>query len=102
MPRIVEEKPYNGVLDGMQRLGLVSTMNELRDILRGFQLHVEERGTRVCVGVEVQFSARSDLIVVDVIHLRKAVTEGKIDVAVLACSKRPPGCLLDRSWPEDG
>lgn len=40
-------------------------------------------GTRVCVGVEVQFSARSDLLVIDVIHLRKAIVEGAIDLGIL-------------------
>jgi hypothetical protein len=32
----------------------------------------------VCVGVEVQFSARSDLVVVDLIQLRKSIFEGTI------------------------
>ncbi len=40
-------------------------------------------GARVCVGVEVQFSARSDLVVVDLIHLRKDIMEGFIDVGIL-------------------
>lgn len=40
-------------------------------------------GTRVCVGVEVQMSARSDLLVMDVVHLRKAIEEGVVDVGVL-------------------
>jgi len=40
-------------------------------------------GTRVCLGVEVQFSARSDLLVVDLIHLRKAISSGQIDVGLL-------------------
>src|SRR5947207_968938 len=31
-------------------------------------------GTRVCVGVEVQFSARSDLLVMDICHLRDAIS----------------------------
>jgi hypothetical protein len=30
-------------------------------------------GTRVCLGVEIQMSARSDLLVIDIIHLRKAL-----------------------------
>jgi hypothetical protein len=40
-------------------------------------------GTRVCIGVEIQFSARSDLLVVDLIHLRKSIRRGLIDVGVL-------------------
>jgi hypothetical protein len=54
-------------------------------------------GTRVCLGVEVQFSARSDLIVVDMIHLNKAFREGRIDVGVLLVpSDRLGGFLTDR------
>jgi hypothetical protein len=37
----------------------------------------------VCLGVEVQFSARSDLLIVDVQHLRDEITEGRIDVGVI-------------------
>lgn len=40
-------------------------------------------GTRVCVGVEVQFSARSDLIIIDIIHLRKQIVLGAIDLGIL-------------------
>jgi Restriction endonuclease BglII len=40
-------------------------------------------GIRVCVGVEIQFSARSDLVVIDIIHLRQALTAGEIDVGIL-------------------
>jgi len=40
-------------------------------------------GTQVCLGVEVQFSARSDLLVIDIIHLRKTLVDGSIDVGVL-------------------
>lgn len=40
-------------------------------------------GTKVCVGVEIQVSARSDLLVVDMIHLTAAFREGRLDVGVL-------------------
>lgn len=40
-------------------------------------------GTRVCLGVEIQMSARSDLLVMDICHLRDALTEGVIDIGVL-------------------
>jgi hypothetical protein len=40
-------------------------------------------GTRVCLGVEIQFSARSDLLIVDVQHLRDEITEGRIDIGVI-------------------
>ena len=40
-------------------------------------------GTQVCVGVEVQVSGRSDLLVMDVVHLRNAISGGQIDLGVL-------------------
>jgi hypothetical protein len=40
-------------------------------------------GTRVCLGIEIQFSARSDLLIVDVQHLRDEITEGRLDVGVI-------------------
>src|SRR5258706_14032711 len=40
-------------------------------------------GTSVCIGVEIQFSARSDLLIVDVDHLRQEITAGTIDVGVV-------------------
>lgn len=55
-------------------------------------------GTRVCIGVEVQFSARSDLLVMDVHHLRKSITEGIIDVGILLVpSDRLSTFLTDRA-----
>jgi len=54
-------------------------------------------GTRVCLGVEVQFSARSDLLVVDVIHLRREIVEGRIDIGLLIVpSDRLAQFLTDR------
>jgi hypothetical protein len=40
-------------------------------------------GTRVCIGVEIQFSGRSDLLIVDVAHLREGITSGAIDIGVM-------------------
>ena len=40
-------------------------------------------GTAVCIGVEVQFSARSDLIIRDLVHLRDAINLGEIDLGIL-------------------
>lgn len=40
-------------------------------------------GTNVCLGVEVQVSARSDLLVMDMIHLTAAFREGRLDVGVV-------------------
>lgn len=41
--------------------------------------------TRICVGVEIQLSvsAKSDLLLVDLQHLRDDITEGRIDIGVL-------------------
>jgi hypothetical protein len=40
-------------------------------------------GTKVCIGVEVQVSARSDLITRDVVHLQKHFREGSIDIGII-------------------
>lgn len=123
MPKITAEKEYDGALQRIERLGLASLIEELRDVLTDFELRVKEtqdanggaavrklidarfetvggwkatksgdvdwiksrivNGTRVCIGVEIQFSARSDLLVMDICHLRDAITEGFVDVGVL-------------------
>lgn len=137
MPRIHEEKAYNGALERIERLGLSVLLDEVRQILTGFRLLVKEEtdanggaavrkmidarfedargwtprktgavdwtkcrvvnGTKICLGVEIQFSARSDLIVIDIIHLRKALTQGLIDVGILIVpNDRLGGFLTDR------
>jgi hypothetical protein len=54
-------------------------------------------GASVCVGVEIQFSARSDLVVIDIIHLRQALTAGEIDVGILVLpTNRLSTFLTDR------
>jgi len=55
-------------------------------------------GTRVCIGVEVQVSARSDLLVMDMIHLHAAFRDGRIDVGlVIVPSDRLSRFLTDRA-----
>jgi hypothetical protein len=44
---------------------------------------IERNGTRICLGVEIQFSGRSDLLIVDIDHLREGITAGVIDVGVI-------------------
>lgn len=140
MPKIVEEKVYNGALERAERLGLAPLLGEIRTILTEFELRVKEskdanggaavrkriddqfqrakawtkrqtggvdwtkcrtiNGTRVCVGVEVQFSGRSDLVVVDLIHLRKAIVDGEIDVAVLVVPSDRLGRFLTDRGPK--
>jgi hypothetical protein len=56
--------------------------------------------TTVCVGVEVQFSARSDLIVIDIIHLREAITSGRIDVGVILVPSNRLGLFLTDRGPK--
>jgi hypothetical protein len=54
-------------------------------------------GTAVCIGVEIQVSARSDLLVVDMIHLTAAFREGRLDVGiVIVPSDRLSRFLTDR------
>ena len=55
-------------------------------------------GTTVCIGVEVQVSARSDMLVMDIQHLRESMTAGAIDVGILVIpSDDLAGFLTDRA-----
>ncbi len=55
-------------------------------------------GTSVCIGVEVQVSARSDLLVMDMIHLNAAFREGRIDIGlVIVPSDKLGKYLTDRA-----
>ncbi len=123
MPRIVEEIYYDGARERVERLGLTPLIDEIKAIVTGFKLLVQEKGdtnggaavrklldarfkqsggwtqkvsgdidwtkckvvngTKVCVGVEVQVSARSDLLVVDMIHLTAAFRDGRLDAGVV-------------------
>jgi hypothetical protein len=56
-------------------------------------------GARVCIGVEVQFSARSDLVVIDLIHLRRNIVEGNIDVGILVVPDDQLGVFLTDRGP---
>lgn len=125
MPKITESQAFGGATERLERLGLSPLYEEMRGILTGFRLEVQEtknansgkavrefidarfdshpsggwekkqtggvdwtkckivNGTRVCLGVEIQVSGRSDLVVVDLIHLIGTITKGQIDVGVL-------------------
>jgi hypothetical protein len=55
-------------------------------------------GTRVCIGVEVQVSARSNLLVMDMIHLHAAFRDGRIDAGIIIVpSDRLSHFLTDRA-----
>ena len=40
-------------------------------------------GATVCIEVEIQVSARSDLVVIDIYHLRRSIQSGEIDLGIL-------------------
>ncbi len=40
-------------------------------------------GTRVCVGVEIQISARSELLYKDILHLKSRIVSGDIDLGII-------------------
>lgn len=48
-----------------------------------WQKCVEVKKVKVCVEVEIQVSARSDLVVIDIYHLRRSIQSGEIDVGIL-------------------
>jgi hypothetical protein len=140
LPTIVEEVPYDGALERIDRLGLGPLVSEVRTILTDYVLRVKERrdanggafvrkllderfeqaggwqkkvvgdidwmkchkvnGTRVCIGVELQISGRSDLIAVDLIHLRKRVIDGQIDLGILVVPSDRLGTFLTDRGPK--
>lgn len=58
---------------------------------------INGRPRYICIGVEVQVSGRSDVMSVDLIHLRHELLQGKIDLAVLVVpSDRTAYFLTDR------
>ncbi|MFP5204214.1 MAG: hypothetical protein ACLGSH_02525 [Acidobacteriota bacterium] len=58
---------------------------------------INGRPRYISVGVEVQVSGRSDLIAVDLLHLRSQLLQGEIDLAVLIVpSDRLGGFITDR------
>ena len=119
----IEEHPYGGAEERIVRLGLTKLVDEVRHIVRGLKVTVEETkhansgralrrlldarfearrgwsrktsggadwkkcvrvdGTELCVEVEVQVSARSDLVVIDIYHLRRSLQAGAIDLGIL-------------------
>lgn len=44
---------------------------------------INGRPRHICIGVEVQVSGRSDMMAVDLLHLRVQLLQGAIDMAVL-------------------
>lgn len=55
-------------------------------------------GTRVCVGVEIQVSARSELLYKDILHLKTRIARGDIDVGLIVVpSDRLQTFLPDRT-----
>jgi hypothetical protein len=55
-------------------------------------------GTRVCVGVEIQISARSELLYKDILHLKKRIETGDIDMGIIVVpSDRLQSYLPDRT-----
>jgi len=85
--RVKEEKDANGgaavrkLLDAQFEKAQEWTKKQTGDI--DWTKCKKINGTRVCLGVEVQFSARSDLLAIDVHHLRRAIILGHVDVGVL-------------------
>jgi hypothetical protein len=58
-------------------------------------------GTRICLGVEVQMSGRSDSgIIMDLHHLKAAITKGLIDVGILVVPNATLAAFLTDRTPQ--
>jgi hypothetical protein len=56
------------------------------------------RGTRICIGVEIQVSARSELLYKDILHLKTKIVTGDIDIGIIVVpSDRLQSYLPDRT-----
>jgi hypothetical protein len=55
--------------------------------------------TGACVGVEVQVSGRSDMLAVDIMHLRDSLVDGTIDVGVIIVPDNPLSRFLTDRTP---
>ncbi len=58
------------------------------------QQAINGRPRHICIGVEIQVSGRSDMLSVDLIHLRKELLQGMIDLAVLVVPSDRLGYFL--------
>lgn len=120
MPIIDNFIEFNGFSARVARLGLNTLVDEIKDIIEGYQLNIEEtkkangtifirksidrgfevRGgwkksqsgnidwvksmnTGAALGVEIQVSGRSDMVAVDVLHLKKGFRLGVIDAGII-------------------
>lgn len=123
MPKIVDRAAYDGFDEKVRRLGLTDLVEELAELVSGFELRLKEArnangaavvrkilderfaaqggwkitksggidwtksvqhgAATVCAGVELQISARSDLLTNDLTHLMQAIELGRIDIGVI-------------------
>ena len=51
-------------------------------------------GAQVCVGVQIQLPGRSDLLVIDVAHLRDGIMSGALDAGVILVASNKLGFFL--------
>ena len=86
---IRKEKEGNGAGEIADKL--VGTLRKLKGWREGktsegepdFIACIEHNAAQVCLGVEIQISARSVQVYQDVVHLRTAIRDRKIDVGVI-------------------
>jgi hypothetical protein len=60
---------------------------------------VRYNGAEVCMGVELQISARSDLLTNDLAHLMQAIENGNIDVGVIVVPSNETAAFLTDRCP---
>jgi hypothetical protein len=61
---------------------------------------VQYNGAEVCMGVELQISARSDLLTNDLVHLMQAIEIGNIDVGVIVVPSNNTAYYLTDRCPD--
>ena len=97
---LAEEKEANGAAELREQLDRLFT-GDWKQMKTGDIDWVKCRvvnGTKVCVGVEIQLSGRSEMLYKDVLHLRRRIEQGDIDLgAIIVPSDRLQRFLPDRT-----
>jgi hypothetical protein len=143
MPKIIDLKAYDGFNRRVERLGLGRLVEEVKELVTGFDLRMSEarkndngaaairvimdsrfkeiggwkkitsggidwtkclhhNRAEVCAGVELQISARSDLLTNDLTHLMRAIELGNIDVGIIVVPADATARFLPDRCPRFG
>src|SRR5437016_3318522 len=97
--KITAIKYYGGARGKIARVGLAHLFLELQHIILDTRILLVEEKDNNGAGVELQVSARSDLVVRDLVHLRNSLAESEIDAGVIIVPSDRMGRFLPDRTP---